>query len=63
MAWLLETIWVCGLIHAAPRLNTALQGTQTSRSATQEVAFVELTLLAAITSWDVMLSLSGLVLW
>ena len=27
MAWLLVTIWVCGLVHAAPWLNIALQGT------------------------------------
>ena len=27
MAWLLVTILVCGLVHAAPWLNIALQGT------------------------------------
>lgn len=34
MAWLLVTILVCGLIHAAPRLSIALQGTRNSHSAT-----------------------------
>ena len=27
LAWLLETILVCGLIHATPWLNIALEGT------------------------------------